>query len=144
MSVTDRKRLRDGAGGECSFPDCPVRENLEEAHLVAERADGPRGDAAFTRAQLDSYDNRILLCPNHHTIVDGNPTEWTVDKLRRVKAAHEQDVARRLASTPNEGTASTIEALTRLSTAGARLADHPGAGAMAWFVGGEPSARELQ
>ena len=102
ISVADRKRLRDGAGGECSFPGCRIREHLVEAHIVADRPDGPRGDASFTKAQLDAYDNRILLCPNHHSVVDANPAEWTVKKLRTMKAEHEQDIARRLAVVATE------------------------------------------
>jgi hypothetical protein len=102
ISAADRKRLRDGAGGECSFRDCRVRENLEESHIVADKPEGPRGDASFTKAQLDAHDNRTLLCPNHHSIVDGNPSEWTVEKLRMMKAEHEQDIARRLAGVATE------------------------------------------
>ena len=100
ISVADRKRLRDGAGGECSFPDCRIRDHLVEALIVADKPDGPRGDASFAKVQLDSYDNRILLCPNHHAVVDGDSGEWEVEKLRAMKTTHEQDVARRLGQTP--------------------------------------------
>lgn len=96
ISASDRKKLRDRAAGECSFPDCRVREKLEEAHIVAEKPDGPRGDACFTKAQLDAYNNRILLCPNHHSVVDGDPAEWTVGKVWAMKEQHEQDIPRRL------------------------------------------------
>lgn len=96
ISAADRKKLRDRAGGECSFPNCHAREPLEEAHIVAERPSGPRGDPSFAEALLDAYENRVLLCANHHAIVDGNPSEWTAEKLRIMKDDHEHDIARRL------------------------------------------------
>lgn len=96
ISNTDRKRLRDRAAGECSFPECHFRDHLQEAHIVADKATGPRGDASFTNVQLDSYDNRILLCPNHHATVDSDSSTWTVEALQAMKVEHERDVERRL------------------------------------------------
>lgn len=97
ISVADRKKLRDGAGGECSFPDCRFREHLEEAHIVADKPDGPRGDDSMQKPELDAYSNRILLCRNHHAVVDGDAANWTVEKVKDMKALHEEDIAHRLA-----------------------------------------------
>jgi len=100
ISVADRRKLHDRAGGECSFPGCQERHSLQEAHIVAKEAGGPRADSSMPRRELDRYDNLILLCPNHHAVVDGNPAQWTVEKLQAMKTAHEEDVARRLEQTP--------------------------------------------
>jgi len=95
ISDADRKKLWGSAGGECSYPDCPFRESLEEAHIVGESPDGPRGDSTFSPRQRDAYPNRILICANHHALIDGDVVTWTVDGLQGMKADHEHDVAQR-------------------------------------------------
>jgi hypothetical protein len=65
----------------------------EEAHIVAQKADGPRGNPDFT-GDLDHYNNLILLCRKHHKIVDDQVTEWSIERLRQTKAEHEQGGAR--------------------------------------------------
>lgn len=59
----------------------------EAAHIVARRPDGPRGDGPRP-ADIDGYDNLILLCPDHHKVVDDRPTEFPVARLRDRKRAH--------------------------------------------------------
>jgi hypothetical protein len=70
----------------CSHPDCKMRPVMEEteddfsvmvgeaAHIVARNAARPRGGAGagarMSRFRLDSYENLILLCRNHHADVD--------------------------------------------------------------------------
>lgn len=96
ISNTDRKKLRDRAGGECSFPGCAVREPLEEAHIRSPKKDGPRHDPRLVSPRVDAYDNRVILCPNHHTTVDVTELgAWTIDRLEKMKAAHEADVSQR-------------------------------------------------
>lgn len=95
ISVADRKKLHDRAGGECSFPDCGERQGLQEAHIVAKEDGGPRADLSMPKAERDKYDNRIMLCPTHHVVIDKQEQEWPVEKLLAMKSAHEQDVAQR-------------------------------------------------
>jgi hypothetical protein len=61
----------------------------EMAHMVAESADGPRGDSPLTAEERDRYDNLILLCRNHHGEVDAQPKTWPVNRLKQLKAEHE-------------------------------------------------------
>lgn len=61
----------------------------EQAHIVAEREDGPRGTSPLTDSERDSYDNLILLCPNHHTIIDRDTLAYPIEKLHSIKTAHE-------------------------------------------------------
>lgn len=44
----------------------------------------------------ETYDNLILLCPNHHSEVDKNPGPWPIERLRETKAEHERWVSERL------------------------------------------------
>ena len=37
-----------------------------------------------------TYDNRILLCRNCHTKIDGQPSAYTVETLRQIKLDHEE------------------------------------------------------
>jgi hypothetical protein len=88
------------AAGMCSHPDCKERLVLEgsdkdavpigeAAHIVARARSGPRGDVKWGAARRHSYDNLILLCANHHTIIDRKPGDYSVEQIRRWKAEHE-------------------------------------------------------
>ena len=46
----------------------------------------------------DGYCNRILLCPNHHRMVDANPTSFPTATLIEWKSNHETRVAAALDS----------------------------------------------
>lgn len=61
----------------------------QAAHVVAHSAGGPRSDANFPAGQLDKYENLVLLCGNHHTIVDKQPNTYSVDDLKTWKSEHE-------------------------------------------------------
>jgi len=96
--MLDAKILWGRSGSRCAFPDC--RKDLvfgagagiigEMAHIIATRADGPRGDLTLAQSQRDSYTNLILLCPEHHTLIDKDERTWTVEKLRELKRSHEE------------------------------------------------------
>ena len=88
------------AGNRCAFPDC--RQALvddsngispgivvgQEAHIVAKGA-GPRSHESNPEGGIDSYVNIILLCPNHHTVVDKKPEVYTKQALIDMKQSHE-------------------------------------------------------
>lgn len=64
------------------------------AHIIARKETFTRGDyEALTEAGRDSYANLILLCKRHHKVIDDQPAQYTVEELRRLKAAHEQWVS---------------------------------------------------
>jgi hypothetical protein len=101
ISQKDIKLLWGKAASRCAFPDCRIQltQNSEatsssipfgeQAHIVAKEPNGPRGASILTPEERDSYDNLILLCPNHHTIIDKNPEDFPVEKLHSLKTAHE-------------------------------------------------------
>jgi hypothetical protein len=60
----------------------------DEAHIVAQSPTGPRA-GSLSSADLDRYENLILLCKVHHKLVDDQPIAYTVDRLREIKAEHE-------------------------------------------------------
>lgn len=101
ISEKDVKLLWGRAAQMCSFPGCQIKltedkklasESFplgEQAHIVAETKNAPRGKSNLTKEERDSYHNLILLCPNHHTLIDKNPDDYTVEKLHLFKDQHE-------------------------------------------------------
>ncbi|MFP5269620.1 HNH endonuclease [Coleofasciculus sp.] len=104
MKMKDVKLLWGRSGNRCAFPGCKIeltpdgsKSTLGEmAHIVADSPDGPRGESDLTPEERDEYSNLILLCPTHHTLIDKNPEEWTVEKLKLMKLEHEQWVTNKL------------------------------------------------
>jgi hypothetical protein len=104
MPITNktRKILWIRAGGRCSI----CREQLatdptddddpsvfgEECHIVAQSPGGPR---ASEIDDIDGPDNLILLCRKHHKQVDDQWSHFTVERLKQIKADHEQREAER-------------------------------------------------
>lgn len=103
IGVRDRKLLWGRSGNQCAFEGCnrmlvvgadeSDRDAVvgQEAHIVGRSPEGPRGHAPDATPD-DSYENLILLCADHHKVVDDDPQTWTVDRLQAMKAEHEQRV----------------------------------------------------
>lgn len=99
ISESDIKRLWGNAAGRCSFPGCgndclasitghaPVVIG-EMAHVIAKKPNGPRGKP---EGGEDTYENLILLCPTHHTLVDKAPEgTYPENLLQEWKHNHEE------------------------------------------------------
>ena len=104
------KILWSAAGGRCAFPGCRDRLCYHEAgdaspytlgemaHICGERRGANRHNAQQSEAERDDYQNLILLCPTHHTLIDRkeNETTYTVESLHTMKVQHEAWVLERL------------------------------------------------
>jgi hypothetical protein len=95
------KRLFALSGNNCAFPGCTsdIVESATAAageicHIRAQRAGGPRFDSSRISEDLHAFENLMLLCPNHHGIIDGQPALFTVEALQQMKATHERDAGR--------------------------------------------------
>ena len=104
MAISEKtaKILWGRAGATCSFPEC--RKSLvvdatngdpyaivgEMAHIVAHSIDGPRGEYTFRGESRDGVDNLILLCTEHHSLIDQQPKTHTADWLYSLKEQHER------------------------------------------------------
>ncbi|MFZ0545729.1 MAG: HNH endonuclease [Candidatus Promineifilaceae bacterium] len=66
----------------------------DEAHIIARKPTFTRGDyESLTPEERDHYSNLILLCKVHHKQIDDQPAYYTVERLREIKALHEDEVA---------------------------------------------------
>lgn len=92
------------SGNQCAHPKCtnnviePATDNSDPAviaqicHIYALSVDGPRGKADLTNEERNSPENLILLCPNHHTVVDKQFETYPAEKLKQWKRKHEVKV----------------------------------------------------
>ncbi|TYL81272.1 hypothetical protein [Bradyrhizobium cytisi] len=89
------KRLFAHSGNCCAFPRCeiPIVHEAtiigQTCHIRAARPGGARFDPNQSTQDRHGFDNLILLCANHHTIVDDDPEAYTVARLVKMKAEHE-------------------------------------------------------
>ena len=96
------------SGNQCAHPDCittlvETDQDPTNVHVVAHICHiygigGPRSNHNLSESQLNSPENLILLCPTHHSIVDGQDSIYTVDVLRQWKAEHENTITIRLSN----------------------------------------------
>jgi hypothetical protein len=94
------------AAGRCQYRGCNrdligdlVARNQDAlfgflAHIVADSADGPRGDPDRSPALAKSLANLTLMCPVHHKLIDvDNVEDHSEETLLAMKAEHEARVA---------------------------------------------------
>ena len=101
ISDKEIKFLCLSSGGLCAFPGCDKRligegSSLDDpvilgemAHIVAESRSGPRGVTQLSDEERNKHANLILLCAEHHTVIDRQPNTYSIPVLRQMKADHE-------------------------------------------------------
>lgn len=112
ITSSARKKLKDAAyarlwaksAGRCEFQGCNCllyEDNLtgennnhgQKAHIIAFSENGPRGDKELS-AELDGHEeNVMLLCNEHHHLIDHEGVEkYSVDVLRKMKENREREI----------------------------------------------------
>jgi hypothetical protein len=98
-------RLFAFSGNQCAFPGCsntvtdqvaPGEQPVtiaQRAHIVGVGHQGPRSKATPLANDIDAVENLLLLCGDHHRIVDNNPRIFSVEVLAKYKADHEAKMA---------------------------------------------------
>jgi hypothetical protein len=105
ISDTTTLRLWAQAGGRCEYHGCNrylLEDDLttytlnlaERAHIVGatDAPRSPRGDDPLSLADRNEADNLMLLCRDHHRVIDRLLREHGVDGLRRMKRGHEDRI----------------------------------------------------
>ncbi len=123
MSDRDRKMLWARAGNRCSYRygDEICNELLflddgaravnkgEECHIAGDKP----GTARYVDDCPDrnDYSNRILMCRNHHKVIDDAEEIYTIQVLREMKALHEEEIMRATEEGRDIGKPSTLQDL---------------------------------
>lgn len=95
---TTIRRLDILSGNECAHPTCKKGLIGDDGasiiskicHICAASPNGPRYDASLSEDELRGFDNLILLCDEHHVIIDNkdNISDYPVDLLKKWKRDH--------------------------------------------------------
>lgn len=120
-----REILFGRSGNQCAYPECAktlisriedtseYHFNLHICHIRPVSEKGPRAETNSETEDLNSPDNLILLCPNHHKLLDDHPNRYPVEKLKKWKLEHEAKVESRY-EIPNANPLSRFQFLTEL------------------------------
>jgi len=96
------------SAGLCAFPDCRLKLTStnritedgyligEMAHICGSKEGANRYNPKMTDAERDDYENLVLLCPTHHTVIDKdeNESRFSAQSLLDLKSKHEEYVER--------------------------------------------------
>ena len=96
---TTRRRLDTLSGNQCAWPDCAKKLIAEDGesiiskicHIEAASKNGPRFNSDMNDDERRHFNNLILLCDEHHTIIDNKEHEkkYPVPLLKEWKRTHE-------------------------------------------------------
>jgi len=99
-----RKRIKQSVAialyavskNQCAYIGCgePLvlrgRSHANIAHIKAAQKGGPRYDETQTDDERRAAENLLLLCPNHHGLIDKDVAGHPVELLQEMKNAHER------------------------------------------------------
>lgn len=92
------------SAGRCEFPGCNKsllsdsltlkEDNYSQiAHIIADSEKGPRGHEILSKELAKDFSNLMLLCPNHHKLIDGkNKSDYPPELLKLYKVRHEERI----------------------------------------------------
>ena len=114
LSDTTRRIVWAKSAGRCQFQNCNeplighlVSGNLGAnkgyvAHIIADSANGPRGDETLSPLLANDHTNVMLLCdPCHREVDRENPDAYPPERLRQMKRVHEAWVDMVLSAGPD-------------------------------------------
>ena len=98
-----RMKLWAISGGRCEMCNRLLYSDLhygndgnfgELAHIHAVSEGGPRHKFGMTPEEKNNIENLMLLCEEHHHMIDNNPNDYSDGTLTRTKQAHEERIRR--------------------------------------------------
>ena len=101
-----KMKLIAASGGRCQFKGCNEKLFIESltneelnhsniAHIVASSPNGPRGSDK-SHELSNNLENLMLLCREHHKLVDDYPEKYPSELLISMKKEQEENVSRLL------------------------------------------------
>jgi hypothetical protein len=128
LSAAGYARLCELSGNRCAYPGCgrPVstaehgaaRHAREAAYIFAEVRQGPRWRSECDEEERRGALNHVLLCGEHHRIVDGDLRIYSVGVLAKMKSDHESAMAGGPLNPPSVAIAEEEVRLTALPVVG--------------------------
>lgn len=129
IPVRDQKILCARSGGLCAIPECHkeliIKKQSEResfiggmAHIKGERKGAARFDPSMTDKERNSHDNLILVCGNHHKIIDDQEKTYTVEKLIQIKKQHEEWVRTQFSDKVIDVTFAELNVVTKYIVSG--------------------------
>lgn len=97
ITVKNQKVVWGQSAARCAMCKKPLIEVMSEgaleplgeiAHIEGENAGSKRYNPNQTDQERNAPNNLLLLCPNDHTLIDRDEIEYTVEKLKKIKAEH--------------------------------------------------------
>ena len=125
ISQKDVKILWGRSQGKCSICRCDLIPDQsdgkpyplgEMAHIEGENEGSARFNSQLDVADRAKYENLILLCPTHHTMIDRDPGTYTVEKLRAMKKDHERFITESLNTNIADVTFAELDAILKYLT----------------------------
>lgn len=115
IPVEVKRELWFEAHGRCEMCNKPLYKdgltmmdvNLSEyAHIIGDSPKGPRGDEELSGELCDKKENLILLCKDHHKLIDdkGGVEKFGVELLKDYKRKHEERIELVTGINPNNKT----------------------------------------
>lgn len=98
-SVQTIKRLFAESGNICAFPNCTqtivngASVQGEVCHIKGNRPGSPRYDKSQSDKDRHGYDNLVLMCGTHHTVIDSDEKSYSVERLHEIKSDHIRSAA---------------------------------------------------
>jgi len=100
IKESTRKKLWAKSAGRCAICGMELIRNNpainvgQECHIVGLNKTSARHQENFP--DINGYDNLILLCANHHKIIDSDTLKYTIAELKRIKKEHEEKIEKKL------------------------------------------------
>ncbi len=118
MSISDipprvRSLLWAKSAGRCEFDGCnrllwrdgltQIEMNFADvAHIIGDSYHGPRGDVVLSKEYCSNVSNIMLMCLDHHRMIDQITETYTDEILRGMKQNHETRVELLTSITPDK------------------------------------------
>ncbi|MGL4741369.1 MAG: HNH endonuclease signature motif containing protein [Sarcina sp.] len=102
IPVKTQKELYAKSGNMCAFPNCSIRFYDEDSNNVSNICHieaynkGSRHNSSLSEDECNDIENLMLLCANHHTIIDADEEKYTVDVLKKMKKGHEEYIKKQI------------------------------------------------
>jgi hypothetical protein len=103
------RRLDTNSGNECAEPNCKKKLIAEDGqtiiskicHIEAASEGGPRWNKDSNDDERRGFQNLILLCDEHHSIIDNksNESNFSVSLLKNWKSNHEAKILKLISGT---------------------------------------------